>query len=184
MAIIMVVNICFFSHFSTQQLNLILKFQEGKKRGFYVPFLSLRKMSDDCKQFVITHQKLLSNLDELLEERTNEANSDEEDSDDEFDDDMEFDCEILTEIIERDDVLGLYVDEKYLVLLCLTQADYPPYGSDRTVTVRCADTFAVLCSIPINVGHCGYLEALSSDYSNGFLVTKFPEGKSNVLSLK
>ena len=96
-------------------------------------------------------------------------------------DDPEYDEMVFYEVcakrIWRDTVLAVYVDETYLILLCFTRNHQLSYH-ERTIAVRCVETFAIVrtVSIPFSTYFC--LESFSSDYANGLFVTTFPDEKS------
>ena len=120
--------------------------------------LTLRKMNDD-NQFVITHQKVLRNIYGSKGKWMD------------------------GQVIETDTVLQVYIDEKYLVLLCFSMSLLGQVYQ-RTVIIRCVETFKYvnIVSIPTN---CAIPIPISSHYSNGLFVTEFPDIKSkNFLWLK
>ena len=130
-----------------------------------MPLLSLRRMSDGNK-FEITHQKFLSNADEVLSEEDSEDSEDYE--------------EMCAEIIETDYVTGLYVDEKYLIVLCLI---HEMNGTcQRNVTVRCVDTFTILRRVSLAAS--GSLDSKSSDYKDGLFVTEYYDSRRDSTWIK
>ena len=85
------------------------------------------------------------------------------------------------ECIESQDVIQLYVDDKYLVVLCHSRGLHS-LKPQRTVKTRCVETFQYvgIVSIPYAVNQrLATSEPHSSDYSNGLYVTEFPTDQSS-----